>query len=167
MLGVTRTQVSDAVAGTCQSLAGCPKRVLLCAGVHATTKSSAGCFSNAMLTHLKPLCLWAGVRCHQVGAKRLIQQGKAGTSQFSWLCAGVRCHQGGGKKLFQQGNAGTTRSPFGHVQVSDAIREGAEGYFSTQYGTISKLSLVLAALIWLLYRFRQGTPEQEAAGLTR
>ena len=55
----------------------------------------------------------------------------------------------------------------GSVQVSDAIREGAEGYFSTQYGTISKLSLVLAALIWLLYRFRQGTPEQEAAGLTR
>lgn len=97
----------------------------------------------------------------------MVQQGKAGTSQSSWLCAGVRCHQGGGKKLFQQGNAGTTRSPFGHVQVSDAIREGAEGYFSTQYGTISKLSLVLAALIWLLYRFRQGTPEQEAAGLTR
>ena len=85
-------------------------------------------------------------------------------AQCKKLVAVRRCQMPSGRK---QGNAGTVHYCFGSLQVSDAIREGAEGYFSTQYGTISKLSLVLAALIWLLYRFRQGTPEQEAAGLTR
>ncbi|KAK9805230.1 hypothetical protein WJX72_007325 [[Myrmecia] bisecta] len=52
-------------------------------------------------------------------------------------------------------------------EVSEAIRDGAEGYFSTQYGTIAKLALVLSAAIYAIYMFRRETPEQEAAGLTR
>ena len=52
------------------------------------------------------------------------------------------------------------------LDVSDAIREGAEGYFATQYGTIAKLSLFVAAGIFLVYNFRTMTKEQRAGGLT-
>jgi H(+)-translocating pyrophosphatase len=38
--------------------------------------------------------------------------------------------------------------------VSDAIREGSEGFFRTQYGTIRRLSLYLGAGIFALYLFR-------------
>jgi inorganic pyrophosphatase len=38
--------------------------------------------------------------------------------------------------------------------VSDAIREGSEGFFRTQYGTIRRLSLYLGAGIFALYFFR-------------
>jgi len=50
-------------------------------------------------------------------------------------------------------------------EVSEAIREGAEGFFVTQYGTISKLSFVLAIVIFAIYMFRTVVPSQEAAGL--
>ena len=53
------------------------------------------------------------------------------------------------------------------MQVSDAIREGAEGYLATQYGAISKLAIALSAGIYLIYMYRRTTPEQEAAGLSR
>eukprot|EP00240_Pyramimonas_obovata_P003547 CAMPEP_0118922970 /NCGR_PEP_ID=MMETSP1169-20130426/1684_1 /TAXON_ID=36882 /ORGANISM="Pyramimonas obovata, Strain CCMP722" /LENGTH=837 /DNA_ID=CAMNT_0006863899 /DNA_START=95 /DNA_END=2608 /DNA_ORIENTATION=+ len=52
-------------------------------------------------------------------------------------------------------------------EVSEAIRDGAEGFFKTQYGTISKMSLLLSVIIYLIYMFRPPTPEQEAAGITR
>ncbi|KAK9905867.1 hypothetical protein WJX75_007849 [Coccomyxa subellipsoidea] len=52
-------------------------------------------------------------------------------------------------------------------EVSEAIREGAEGFFSTQYGVISKLALLVSAVICAIYLFRIQTPEQEKAGLTR
>jgi len=51
--------------------------------------------------------------------------------------------------------------------VSIAIREGAEGYFRTQYGTISKMAAVLCVLIYVIYMFRRETREQLEAGLTR
>jgi H(+)-translocating pyrophosphatase len=38
--------------------------------------------------------------------------------------------------------------------VSDAIREGSEGFFRTQYGTIRRLSVYLGAGIFALYLFR-------------
>ena len=38
--------------------------------------------------------------------------------------------------------------------VSDAIREGSEGFFQTQYGTIRRLALYLGAGIFALYLFR-------------
>jgi H(+)-translocating pyrophosphatase len=38
--------------------------------------------------------------------------------------------------------------------VSDAIREGSEGFFRTQYGTIRRLALYLGAGIFALYLFR-------------
>ena len=53
------------------------------------------------------------------------------------------------------------------LQVFEAIRDGAEGYFSTQYSTIAKLTLVCLGAIYAIYMFRRETPEQEAAGLTR
>ncbi|CAN1299022.1 Pyrophosphate-energized membrane proton pump 3 [Linum perenne] len=37
------------------------------------------------------------------------------------------------------------------VQISDAIREGAEGFFRTQYGTISKMAMLLALVILCIY----------------
>eukprot|EP00959_Pyramimonas_sp_CCMP1952_P212686 4450235-Pyramimonas_sp.AAC.2 len=52
-------------------------------------------------------------------------------------------------------------------KVSEAIRDGAEGFFKTQYGTISKMSFLLSVIIYLIYIFRPPTPEQEAAGITQ
>jgi len=53
------------------------------------------------------------------------------------------------------------------AEVSNAIRDGAEGFFRTQYGTISKMAVLLAAIIMVIYLYRPATPEQEAAGITR
>jgi len=53
------------------------------------------------------------------------------------------------------------------LQISDAIRDGAEGFFRTQYGAISKMAVVLAFVIFSIYLFRKTTPEQEAAGLEK
>jgi H+-translocating diphosphatase len=52
-------------------------------------------------------------------------------------------------------------------QISDAIRDGAEGFFRTQYGTISKMAFILAFVILGIYLFRSITPQQEASGLGR
>jgi H+-translocating diphosphatase len=52
-------------------------------------------------------------------------------------------------------------------QISDAIRDGAEGFFRTQYGTISKMAFILAFVILGIYLFRSTTPQQEASGLGR
>ena len=38
--------------------------------------------------------------------------------------------------------------------VSEAIREGSEGFFKTQYGTIRRMSMYLGAGIFALYLFR-------------
>ncbi|OWM81932.1 hypothetical protein CDL15_Pgr007971 [Punica granatum] len=53
------------------------------------------------------------------------------------------------------------------AQISDAIRDGAEGFFRTQYGTISKMALLLAVVILSIYLFRSTTPQQESSGLGR
>ncbi|XP_019447399.1 PREDICTED: pyrophosphate-energized membrane proton pump 3-like [Lupinus angustifolius] len=53
------------------------------------------------------------------------------------------------------------------VQISDAIRDGAEGFFRTQYGSISKMAMLLALLILFIYLFRTTTPQQESSGLGR
>ncbi|WOL07074.1 pyrophosphate-energized membrane proton pump 3 [Canna indica] len=53
------------------------------------------------------------------------------------------------------------------AEISDAIRDGAEGFFKTQYGTISKMALLLALVILSIYLFRSTTPQQESSGLTR
>ncbi|OVA19277.1 Pyrophosphate-energised proton pump [Macleaya cordata] len=50
------------------------------------------------------------------------------------------------------------------VQISDAIRDGAEGFFRTQYGTISKMALVLALVILTIYLFRTISPHQQSLG---
>ncbi|XP_062195037.1 pyrophosphate-energized membrane proton pump 3 isoform X2 [Phragmites australis] len=52
-------------------------------------------------------------------------------------------------------------------EISDAIRDGAEGFFRTQYGTISKMAFILAFIILGIYLFRTTTPQQEASGLGR
>ncbi|VFR00314.1 unnamed protein product [Cuscuta campestris] len=52
-------------------------------------------------------------------------------------------------------------------QISDAIRDGAEGFFRTQYGTISKMALLLGLVILGIYLFRTTTPQQEASGIGR
>lgn len=53
------------------------------------------------------------------------------------------------------------------TQISDAIRDGAEGFFRTQYGTISKMALLVALVILIIYLFRSSTPEHESSGLGR
>ncbi|XP_027126307.1 pyrophosphate-energized membrane proton pump 3 isoform X1 [Coffea eugenioides] len=53
------------------------------------------------------------------------------------------------------------------VEISDAIRDGAEGFFRTQYGTISKMAFLLAVIILSIYMFRSTTPQQESSGLGR
>ncbi|GMH36337.1 hypothetical protein BSKO_04205 [Bryopsis sp. KO-2023] len=52
-------------------------------------------------------------------------------------------------------------------EISNAIRDGAEGYFNTQYSTIGKLSVVLCGVIYVIYLFRRETPEQMEAGVSR
>lgn len=52
-------------------------------------------------------------------------------------------------------------------EVSNAIRDGAEGYFMTQYGTIGRLAALLCGAIFFVYIFRAETPEQAAAGISR
>ncbi|KAL8113602.1 pyrophosphate-energized membrane proton pump 2 [Apium graveolens] len=53
------------------------------------------------------------------------------------------------------------------TQISDAIRDGAEGFFRTQYGTISKMAILLAVVILCIYLLRSTTPQQESSGLGR
>lgn len=53
------------------------------------------------------------------------------------------------------------------VQISYAIRDGAEGFFRTQYGTISKMAVLLALVILSIYLLRDITPQQEASGVGR
>jgi H+-translocating diphosphatase len=50
--------------------------------------------------------------------------------------------------------------------VSDAIRDGADGFFATQYGLISRLAGVTAVVIFFVYLFRATTPEQQEAGVS-
>ncbi|RCV18107.1 hypothetical protein SEVIR_3G281400v4 [Setaria viridis] len=52
-------------------------------------------------------------------------------------------------------------------EISDAIRDGAEGFFRTQYGTISKMACILGFVILVIYLFRTTTPQQEASGIGR
>ncbi|XP_076898483.1 pyrophosphate-energized membrane proton pump 3-like [Bidens hawaiensis] len=54
--------------------------------------------------------------------------------------------------------------PLEMLQISDAIRDGAEGFFKTQYGSISKMAFLLALVIFGIYMFR---PQQESSGLGR
>lgn len=53
------------------------------------------------------------------------------------------------------------------VEISDAIRDGAEGFFRTQYGTISRMAILLALVILSIYLFRSTTPQQESSGIGR
>ncbi|KHG18987.1 Pyrophosphate-energized membrane proton pump 3 [Gossypium arboreum] len=53
------------------------------------------------------------------------------------------------------------------AQISEAIRDGAEGFFRTQYGTISKMAFLLALVILGIYLFRSTTPQQESSGIGR
>ncbi|CAA3002407.1 pyrophosphate-energized membrane proton pump 3 [Olea europaea subsp. europaea] len=53
------------------------------------------------------------------------------------------------------------------AEISDAIRDGAEGFFRTQYGTISKMAVLLGLVILSIYLFRGKTPQQESSGLGR
>ncbi len=46
------------------------------------------------------------------------------------------------------------------IEIADAIREGSEGFFMTQYSTIFKLSLVFGIGIFLFYFGREITPDQ-------
>ena len=50
-------------------------------------------------------------------------------------------------------------------EVSDAIREGADGFFATQYNLIGKLAGVVAIAICLIYSARALTKEQMDAGI--
>ncbi|GKC03231.1 fatty acid amide hydrolase isoform X1 [Tanacetum coccineum] len=48
------------------------------------------------------------------------------------------------------------------IHISNAIRDGAEVFFNTQYGSISKMALLLALLIFVIYIFR---PQQDSLSL--
>lgn len=50
-------------------------------------------------------------------------------------------------------------------RVSDAIRDGADGFFATQYGLISRLAVGVAGAIFFTYLFRATTREQQEAGV--
>lgn len=43
------------------------------------------------------------------------------------------------------------------LEIADPIKEGAEGFFITQYGTIFRLAFIFAGCILLIYLFRSPT----------
>jgi Na+/H+-translocating membrane pyrophosphatase len=45
------------------------------------------------------------------------------------------------------------------MEIADAIREGSEGFFQTQYSTIFKLSIVFGIAIFMFYFGRTITPD--------
>ena len=46
------------------------------------------------------------------------------------------------------------------LEIADAIREGSEGFFATQYSTIFKLSIIFGIAIFLFYFGRTITPDE-------
>jgi len=46
------------------------------------------------------------------------------------------------------------------LEIADAIREGSEGFFLTQYTTIFQLSIVFGVAIFLFYIGREVTPDE-------
>jgi len=46
------------------------------------------------------------------------------------------------------------------LEIADAIREGSEGFFLTQYTTIFQLSIVFGIAIFLFYLGREVTPDE-------
>lgn len=46
------------------------------------------------------------------------------------------------------------------MEIADAIREGSEGFFYTQYTTIFQLSIVFGVAIFLFYIGREVTPDE-------
>ncbi|KAK4269161.1 hypothetical protein QN277_022353 [Acacia crassicarpa] len=52
-------------------------------------------------------------------------------------------------------------------RISDAIRDGAEVFFRTQYGCISKMAMLLTVVILCIYLFGTTTPHMESSGLGR
>lgn len=46
------------------------------------------------------------------------------------------------------------------MEIADAIREGSEGFFVTQYTTIFKLSLLFGAAIFIFYLEREISPDE-------
>ncbi|GKC75564.1 pyrophosphate-energized membrane proton pump 2 isoform X1 [Tanacetum coccineum] len=48
------------------------------------------------------------------------------------------------------------------IHISNVIPDGAEGFFNTKYGSISKMALLLALLIFAIYIFR---PHQDSLSL--
>jgi Na+/H+-translocating membrane pyrophosphatase len=51
------------------------------------------------------------------------------------------------------------------MDVADAIREGSEGFFMTQYSTIFKLSLIFGIAIFVFYFGREITPDEALKSL--
>lgn len=51
------------------------------------------------------------------------------------------------------------------IEIADAIREGSEGFFMTQYTTIIQLSLVFGVGIFLFYLGREVTPDETMTSL--
>ena len=51
----------------------------------------------------------------------------------------------------ERAHPGPTRSRAVRREVADAIREGAEGFLRTQYSSIAKYAVVMAAVLFLLY----------------
>ena len=46
------------------------------------------------------------------------------------------------------------------LEIADAIREGSEGFFITQYTTIFQLSIIFGISIFLFYIGREVTPDE-------
>lgn len=46
-------------------------------------------------------------------------------------------------------------------EVAEPIREGSEGFFMTQYGTIFKLAFICAIGLFVIYNFREQVPGSE------
>ncbi|KAL1563973.1 inorganic diphosphatase [Salvia divinorum] len=58
------------------------------------------------------------------------------------------------------------RIPYAQL-ILEAIRDGAGGFFRTQYGTISKMVVLLGLVIMIIYLLRSTNPQQESSGLGR
>ena len=113
----------------------------------------------AMLAFSTFLARW--VLAKDEGTQDMQEVGAGWAARWGWWRAGGRCLQ---IDLQPQPQSHThTHGPTGGgalspLQISQAIRDGAEGYFATQYGTIARLAGVLAAIIFAVYLFRRWVP---------
>ena len=129
----------------------------------ATFVVCLGCFIYATW-----LAKWVLGKDEGSGDMHHVRRDLEASIQFSISLPFLKKQQNGNEVFLPIPSLSLSLSVYAYVyslQISEAIRDGAEGFFSTQYGTITKLSLVLSVVIWVIYSVREPPSEHVEAGI--